>query len=140
MQGVYSITTCPLRPREEWGIVMSELKVVHIKDVKGNQPDPVRMSWLLVSEKTVGAQNLSMGVNETYPGGMVPEHTHEKEEEINLFLSGRGNFVTDGREISLEPGIAIYIPPGKPPKIINTGDEVLRFVWIFSPQLANHRK
>jgi hypothetical protein len=24
--------------------------------------------------------------------------------------------------------------------IINTGDEVLRFVWIYSPQLAGHRK
>lgn len=75
---------------------MSELKVVHIKDVKGERRDPPRMSWILVSEKTVGAQNLSMGVNETYAGGMVPEHKHDNEEEVMYFVAGRGTFVTGG--------------------------------------------
>jgi hypothetical protein len=36
---------------------MSELKVVHIKDVKGERRDPPRLSWILVSEKTVGLSN-----------------------------------------------------------------------------------
>jgi mannose-6-phosphate isomerase-like protein (cupin superfamily) len=119
---------------------MAELKVVHIKDVKAELRDPPRRSWILVSEKTVGAQNLAMGVNETYPGGMVPEHTHDKEEEVMYFVAGRGKFVTEGKEIPLEAGVCIYNPPGKPHKIINTGDEILRFVWIYSPQLAGHRK
>ena len=119
---------------------MAELKVVHIKDVKGGAARPPRRSWILVSEKTVGAQNLAMGVNETYPGGMVPEHTHDKEEEVMYFVAGRGKFVTEGKEIPLEAGVCIYNPPGKPHKIINTGDEILRFVWIYSPQLAGHRK
>ena len=70
---------------------MSELKVINIKDVKGERRDPPRMSWVLVSEKTVGAQNLAMGVNETYPGGMVPEHKHDKEEEVMFFLAGPGD-------------------------------------------------
>jgi len=117
-----------------------ELKVVHIKDVKGTQPDPVRMSWLLVAGKTVDAQNLSMGINETYPGGIVPEHTHNAEEEVNFFFAGRGKFVTEGEEIPLEPGVCLYIPPGLSHKIINDGDEVIRFMWIFAPQLATHRK
>jgi len=50
------------------------------------------------------------------------------------FLAGRGTFVTEDREIPLEPGVCIYNPPGKTHKIINTGDEVLRFVWIYSPR------
>ncbi len=70
---------------------MSELKVVHIKDVKGEHRDPPRTSWILVSEKTVGSQNLAMGVNETYPGGMVPEHKHDQEEEVMFFLAGPGD-------------------------------------------------
>ena len=126
--------------RKGWEDGMSELKVVHIKDVKGERRDPPRMSWILVSEKTVGSQNLAMGVNETYPGGMVPEHRHDNEEEVMFFLAGRGVFVTEGREIPLEPGVCIYNPPGKLHKIINTGDEILRFVWIYSPQLSSHRK
>lgn len=119
---------------------MSDLKVININDVPGERRDPPRTSWILISEKTVGAKNLAMGVNETDPGGMVPDHVHEKEEEVMFFLSGEGKFVTEDEEISLEPGIAIYNPPGKTHKIINTGNEVLKFVWIYSPQLPSHRK
>ena len=118
---------------------MSGLKVVHIKDVRGERRDPPRTSWILVSEKTVGSQNLAMGVNETWPGGMVPEHKHETEEEVMFFLAGRGKFITAEREVDLEPGICIYNPPGESHKIVNTGDEVLRFVWIYAPQLKSHR-
>jgi mannose-6-phosphate isomerase-like protein (cupin superfamily) len=56
-----------------------------------------------------------------------------------FFLSGKGNFVTDGKEIPVEPGIAIYNPPGKPHKIINTGNEILKFIWIYSPQLQSQK-
>lgn len=117
-----------------------ELKVVNIKDVKGTQPDAVRMSWLLVAEKTVDSQNLSMGINETYPGGVVPEHKHDAEEEVNFIFAGRGKFIAESREISLEPGVCVYIPAGIPHQIVNDGDEVIRFMWIFAPQLAGHRK
>lgn len=118
---------------------MSKLKAIHIKNVKGEKREPPRMSWILISEKTAGAQNLSMGVNETYPGGMVPDHVHEKEEEVMLFLAGRGMLITEEEQISLEPGVAVYNPPGVKHRIVNTGDEVLRFVWIYSPQLPSHR-
>ncbi|MEW6230240.1 MAG: cupin domain-containing protein, partial [Bacillota bacterium] len=107
--------------------------------VEGIRRDPPRTSWILVSEKTVGARNLAMGVNETYPGGMVPEHVHETEEEVMYFLAGRGKFITRDSEVDLEPGVAIYNPPGEPHKIVNTGGEVLKFVWIYSPQLPDHR-
>jgi len=92
---------------------MSGLKVVHIKDVPGERRDPPRTSWILVSEKTVGSRNLAMGVNETLPGGMVPEHKHETEEEVMFFLAGRGKFITADQEVDLEPGVCIYNPPGR---------------------------
>ena len=79
---------------------MSEPKVVYIRDVKGERREPPRTSWILVSEKTVGAQNVAMGVNETDPGSMVPEHIHEKEEEVMFFISPEeGKFVCEGEEI-----------------------------------------
>jgi putative monooxygenase len=119
---------------------MASTVAVHIKDVKGERRDPPRTSWILVSEKTVGAKNLAVGVNETAPGSMVPEHEHGNEEEVMLFLSGRGKFVTEDQEIPLEPGVCVYNPPGGKHKILNTSDEVLRFVWIYAPQLPGHRK
>jgi mannose-6-phosphate isomerase-like protein (cupin superfamily) len=87
---------------------------VHIKDVKGEKRDPPRVSWILVSEKTVGAKNLAVGINETAPGSMVPEHEHGAEEEVMLFLSGRGKFVTEEQEIPLEPGVCVFTPVAEP--------------------------
>jgi len=115
------------------------VKVVNIRDVKGERRDPPRTSWILVSGKTVGAKNLSVGVNETDPGGTVPEHKHDTEEEVMFFISGQGKFVTEDEEIPLEPGVCVYNPPGGKHKIVNTGAEVLKCVWIYAPQLAAHR-
>ena len=119
---------------------MSGVKVVNINNLNGERREPPRTSWILVSEKTVGSKNLAMGFNKTHPGGMVPEHSHEKEEEVMFFMAGKGKFVTDTEEIDLEPGVCIYNPPGGSHKIINTGDTDLEFVWIYSPQLPSHLK
>lgn len=119
---------------------MAGLKVVDIRNVEGERRDPPRTSWILVSEKTVGAKNLALGVNETDPGSMVPEHMHETEEEVMFFLEGEGKFVTETEEIDIRPGICIYNPPGGKHKILNTGKTKLKFVWVYSPQLKSHRK
>jgi mannose-6-phosphate isomerase-like protein (cupin superfamily) len=119
---------------------MSGLKWVDIANVEGKRLDPPRTSWLLVSEKTVGASNLAVGVNETQVGSRVPKHKHETEEEVMFFLQGKGQFVTDDEVIDLKPGICVFNPPGSFHEIVNTGDEVLKFVWVYSPQLESHRK
>jgi len=118
---------------------MGELKVVDINKVVPERRDPPRSSWILISEKTVGAQNLALGVNETEPGSMVPEHMHETEEEVMLFLEGTGKFITENQEIDVHPGICVYNPPGGKHKIVNTGTTKLKFVWVYAPQLKSHR-
>ena len=119
---------------------MAGLKWVDIKDIEGElKGPPHRKSWILVSEKMCGAKNLAMGVNETPPGGSVPEHKHEKEEEVMFFIEGKGEFITKDETIQLKPGICIYNPPGEFHSIVNTGNEILKFVWIYSPMLDSHR-
>jgi len=118
---------------------MSGLKWVDINQVEGIYREPPRTSWILVSEETVGAKNLAVGVNETNVGGQVPPHKHDTEEEVMYFFQGCGQFITDEEVIELKPGICIYNPPGSTHSIVNTGDEPLKFVWIYAPQLANHR-
>lgn len=118
---------------------MSGLKWVDIANVEGVYRDPPRTSWILVSEQTTGSQNLAMGVNETQVGSMVPKHKHDTEEEVMFFLQGKGQFITDEEVIELKPGICVFNPPGSFHSIVNTGDEILKFVWIYSPQLESHR-
>lgn len=118
---------------------MSGLKWVDIANVEGIYREPPRTSWILVSEQMCGSQNLAMGVNETHVGGEVPRHKHETEEEVMYFIQGKGQFITDDEVIELKPGICVYNPPGSFHSIKNTGDEVLKFVWIYAPQLESHR-
>lgn len=118
---------------------MSSVKVVDIRNVPGERRNPPRTSWILVSEKTVGSKNLAMGINETDPGSMVPEHQHDTEEEVMFFISGRGKFITETEEIPVGPGICVYNPPGGKHRIVNTGNEILKFVWVYAPQLSSHR-
>ncbi len=118
---------------------MAGLKVVDINKVEPERKTPPRASWILISEKTVGSKNLALGVNETEPGSMVPEHVHESEEEVMLFLEGTGKFVAEDEEIDLRPGICVYNPPGAKHKIVNTGTSKLKFVWVYAPQLPSHR-
>jgi mannose-6-phosphate isomerase-like protein (cupin superfamily) len=117
---------------------MSELKWVDLEKIEGEDKGG-RTSWIMVSEKTVGSQNLAVGMNETHVGGKVPQHMHNTEEEVMFFISGKGQFVTENEIIELRPGICVYNPPGGLHEIINTGDEILKFIWIYAPQLKNHR-
>ena len=118
---------------------MPELKWVDLANIEGEDKGG-RTSWILVSEKTVDSQNLAVGVNETHVGGRVPQHKHETEEEVMFFIHGKGQFVTKNEVIDLKPGVCVYNPPGGFHEIINTGDEILKFIWIYAPQLKSHRK
>lgn len=116
------------------------LKVVNIKEVEPAHQDGGRTNWLLVSENTIGAQNIAIGINETAPGGFVPDHVLDTSEEIFYFMSGKGQFVSDDKVVNVGPGICVYSSPGTHMSIKNTGNEVLKFVWMITPQLPKHRK
>ena len=119
---------------------MAGLKWVDIKKMEGElKGPPYRKSWILVSEKMCDSKNIAVGFNETPPGGQVPPHKHDKEEEVMFFIGGKGQFITDHEVIELRDGICVYNPPGDTHSIVNTGDEPLKFVWIYSPQLEAHR-
>jgi len=105
-------------------MLKAKLAHINIKDVDEIRKDENRTSWEIISGRTVGSRNISVGLNETYPGRMVP---------------GQGRFVTKDKEFDLIPGTVVYNPPGDPHKIINTGKEVLRFIWMYSPQLQRQR-
>ena len=100
---------------------------------------PLRTSWILVSEKTVGSKNLAMGVNETDPGSMVPEHKHDTEEEVMFFLSGEGTVRHRGRGDPRRTGHLHLQPAGGDAQDRQHGNTKLKFVWAYAPQLPSHR-
>ncbi|MEW5827137.1 MAG: cupin domain-containing protein [Candidatus Bipolaricaulota bacterium] len=114
--------------------------VVDAAKVEGVKRIPSRTSKVLLSEVTVGAHGFSLGQNVTDVGSQIPQHAHEVSEEGMYIVSGCGRLVTPDGEQDLVPGMAIYMPPGTPHSILNTGDEPLKLVWVYCPALPDHRK
>lgn len=68
--------------------------VIDSEKVEGVRRMPSRVSELLLSEFSVGAKNLPMGVIITDVGSMIPKHAHEGGEEALLIISGKGTLVS----------------------------------------------
>jgi mannose-6-phosphate isomerase-like protein (cupin superfamily) len=110
---------------------------------RGAEIDPTiydhgRQSRLMISPKFMDAKGIAMGYQVMAPGGKSPVHTHEKEQESFFFYRGRGKVILGDKEFEVGPETAYVAPPGVPHGIINTGDEEIRFVWVFFPPLPVH--
>lgn len=118
---------------------MEKLPFVLAEDVEGEERIPKRVSKLLLAPKTVGTRNVSMGLNVTAVGSMIPDHVHMDSEEVMYIISGRARLVIEGEgEWEIGPDTAIYSPLGKKHRLENIGDEPLKLVWVYGPPLPQH--
>ena len=97
---------------------------------------PGRDWFYLLGPQNSQAKNLAFGLAEFPAGTLAAAHTHPAEEEIIYILSGAGAILAGEQEIRLEPGVAIFIPPGLVHQIRADGGQALRLVTLFSPPVV----
>jgi len=96
-------------------------------------PPNVRDNLVLVDGE-VGSDGLSVGIGIYREGQSSEFHTHVSEEEVMIYLKGKGIMKTaDGEEVELAAGDVTYVPGNESHKLINTGDEDFVFLFIYSP-------
>ena len=118
---------------------MADLPFVKASDVEGEYREPPRRSKLLLAPKFGGVINVSMGMNITEVGSMIPDHVHTESEEVLFLISGREKLVIEGKgEWEIGPETAFYSPIGKKHRVENIGDEPLKLVWVYCPPLPSH--
>jgi putative monooxygenase len=118
---------------------MDRVPFVKAADVEGEYRIPPRVSKLLLAPKFGGVENVSMGMNITEVGSMIPDHVHNESEEVLFLISGRAKIVIEGvGEWEIGPETAFYSPRGIKHRVENIGDEPLRIVWVYSPPLPAH--
>ena len=88
---------------------------------------------ILVDGKNTGAAHLSMGNQDIPVGGGIPEHLHEKEEEILCFHEGEGEVSVGEETFAVGPGMTCFLPMNVLHGVRNTGKIPLKLLWIFSP-------
>lgn len=114
---------------------MPEFETAHI-DTCTVYHLPGRDWFYLLGPQNSAASKLVFGLAE-FPGGtLAASHTHQEEEEILYILAGQGALLSGEQEVSLEPGVAVFIPPGLPHQIRVDGVEPLKLVTVFSPPVT----
>ena len=105
---------------------------INVKDVKVKQL-PGRDVYVLTEH--LDTKNLTVGVCEVPPNSTMTPHKHWQEETI-FILQGTGNCVVNGVKSPISPGTLIHFPSDSEHCTTNETDELLRFVFIFSPTVV----
>ena len=107
-----------LRFWEEEGITVQEPYKRHIK-------------VMLASDRR-DATEITFSQVLIYPESKTDYHSHDRSELI-VVVSGRGKSICDGKEICVQPDMALWIKPGEKHQLINDGDEMLKLYTFFTP-------
>jgi len=93
-------------------------------------------------EKQTGLKNLTLNMNIIQAGSVGSEnkmttgHSHKFQEEIYLFLKGKGKMILSYKKniykFHVKPNDIISVPAGFWHRVINTGKKKLIFINIFT--------
>ncbi|BAS28238.1 dimethylsulfonioproprionate lyase family protein [Limnochorda pilosa] len=110
------------------------MHLVRLQEIPGEEFPAGRRTRVLVGPNgPLEAEHFVEGYVSIHPGGKVPLHDHE-QEEVYLVLSGRGE-IQVGDEVEPVEGVtAIYLPPGKPHELRNTGEAEMVMVFVYAPK------
>jgi uncharacterized cupin superfamily protein len=89
-----------------------------------------KMKTTLIGD-AIGCEKIYVNMDYVKPGGVsVKYHSHSKQEEFFLIMSGKGVLRIDGEEISIRTGDVISKPAGKDiaHQFINNSSEILQIL------------
>ena len=66
------------------------------------------------------------------PGASFPEHSHPNEQ-IGACLEGRGELISGGENLRVEPGVSWTIPADEPHSFVAEGDQPVVIYEAWSP-------
>ncbi|MFZ6027161.1 MAG: cupin domain-containing protein [Chloroflexota bacterium] len=95
-------------------------------------------SYLLVSERTCGAEKLSVTLVEMEPNGFQNIHKHEPEQTYTI-LAGSGIMTVAGERQEVRAGDCIFIPSWAEHGLENTGGTALTYLSACSPSFTRQQ-
>jgi len=88
---------------------------------------------ICISKRSDSNPPISFCLEEIQPGDAIPEHKHLHEAEFFFFFSGSGKFIIDERAAEIKPGTCALVPENTFHAVKNTGTDILKFAFGFSP-------
>jgi uncharacterized cupin superfamily protein len=94
-------------------------------------PDFKSMMKTVLVGDAIGSEKIYVNIDYVKPGAeSVKYHSHSKQEEFFLIISGKGKLRIDGEEILISAGSVISKPAGKDiaHQFINNSSEILQIL------------
>ena len=91
------------------------------------------LSKLLVHPETAGSHELDHRISCYAPKAYVARHSHQRQEQVYHVLEGEGLMEIGDETRLVRKHDVIFLPPGVPHSINNTGMSDLVFIVVTSP-------
>lgn len=75
-------------------------------------------------------QGFIMGITSFPPGTAIPLHSHNTIEQVTV-IEGEGTAELNGLQYPARPYDTTQIAPGEVHRFINTGQEIMRILWVY---------
>lgn len=114
------------------------MKIARLEDIEGMVFPTGRTTRVLIGPGSVEADRFVQGYVVIRPGGSVPMHSHDNEE-VYTILEGSGRITVGDEKQEVSAICSIYLPPGQAHSLVNTGNEDLTMMFVYSPAgLVDH--
>jgi quercetin dioxygenase-like cupin family protein len=91
------------------------------------------LSKALVRPETVGSRQIDYRISTYQPMAYVQLHSHKAQEQVYHVLEGEGLMEIDGERQVVRKHDVIFLPPGIPHAIQNSGVGDLTFIVVTTP-------
>lgn len=78
------------------------------------------------------SERLTAGCTLLAPGQAVGQHVTQEREEILVILQGTAHIQCGDQTLQVDPGSLVFIPKNQTHNVLNTGADLLRYVYIVS--------
>jgi len=85
---------------------------------------------VLLTPSPLEHQGFIMGITSFPPGTAIPLHSHNTIEQVSV-VEGEGTAELNGEQRPARPFDTTQIAPGEVHRFINTGDSIMRILWVY---------
>lgn len=92
-----------------------------------------RKVFKVVDKDLVNSEHIVAGLTIFEPGESSSYHNHPDSEELDYIVRGSGNVISDDEEENFGSNSFMFIPKGIFHRHVNTGDEPMWMVFMYTP-------
>jgi oxalate decarboxylase/phosphoglucose isomerase-like protein (cupin superfamily) len=92
-----------------------------------------RKVFKVVDKDLVNSEHIVAGLTIFEPGESSSYHNHPDSEELDYIVRGSGNVISDDEEENFGSNSFMFIPKGVFHRHMNTGDEPMWMVFMYTP-------